>query len=322
MSYVEVDQALAPPPSDERSDEQMTFPFASVVSLPPLPEALQLKALNLIPLPVISTPPAKVEVPVVPVAETVPAVRYSQAARPRAAMVPGKVVVPVPVTERVPVVRVFEAIVPAWTTVEEEVSASMRVVARLVEVALVAERSVKRPVVPRIREAKKLVVVAFVPVELMKVKFWRVDEPERRRLAKVARPFDERVPVVMVFAVRAVAEALTASSEETAIEEPVAFWKVMSWKVEEASESIPPVAVVRPVTPRVEPTVAAPETERLPAPTVPVAKRLVVRMLVAMVVEETVSSPVIRALPVTSSLFVRVEVAAEPMTTTSLVSET
>ena len=35
---------MAPPPKPERSEEQMTLPEASVVSLPPLPEAEQLKA--------------------------------------------------------------------------------------------------------------------------------------------------------------------------------------------------------------------------------------------------------------------------------------
>ena len=36
-------------------------------------------------------------------------------------------------------------------------------------------------------ETARLVVVAAVVVELTAVKFWRVDEPVERRLAKVAR---------------------------------------------------------------------------------------------------------------------------------------
>ena len=36
-------------------------------------------------------------------------------------------------------------------------------------------------------ETARLVVVAAVPVAFTKVKFWRVDEPVERRLAKVAR---------------------------------------------------------------------------------------------------------------------------------------
>jgi hypothetical protein len=36
--------------------------------------------------------------------------------------------------------------------------------------------------------AKKLVVVAEVPVALTKVKFWRVEEPVNRRFERVVRP--------------------------------------------------------------------------------------------------------------------------------------
>ena len=44
--------------------------------------------------------------------------------------------------------------------------------------------------------AKKFVVVAEVPVAFTKVKFWRVDEPVRRRLERVERPpVTVRVPV-------------------------------------------------------------------------------------------------------------------------------
>ena len=37
-------------------------------------------------------------------------------------------------------------------------------------------------------EAKKLVVVALVPVAFVKVRSWRVDEPVRRRFESVVRP--------------------------------------------------------------------------------------------------------------------------------------
>ena len=50
---------------------------------------------------------------------------------------------------------------------------------------------------------------------------------------------------------------------------PVAFVKVKSWRVDDARERIPPVAVVRPVTPRVEPMVAVPVALRLVAVTFP-----------------------------------------------------
>ena len=68
----------------------------------------------------------------------------------------------------------------------------------------------------------------------------------------------------------------------------VAFTAVMFWKVEEASAKMPPVAVVRPVTERVEPMAVAPL--RVDAPVtakVPVAMRLVAWTLVATVEEET-----------------------------------
>jgi hypothetical protein len=47
---------------------------------------------------------------------------------------------------------------------------------------------VKKRLVLEAVEAKKFVVVALVPVALIKVKFWRVVEPLTRRLAKVATP--------------------------------------------------------------------------------------------------------------------------------------
>ena len=54
---------------------------------------------------------------------------------------------------------------------------------------------------------------------------------------------------------------------------PVAFWKVKFWNVDEASERMPPVAVVRPVMPRVDERVAAPETARVPVAVMLVAVR-------------------------------------------------
>jgi hypothetical protein len=48
---------------------------------------------------------------------------------------------------------------------------------------LVPQRLVVEAVV-----AKRLVVVAEVPVALMKVKFWRVDEPFTKRLVRVPEP--------------------------------------------------------------------------------------------------------------------------------------
>jgi len=67
MPLVEVDQAVAPPPKLAKSEEQMTLPEASVVSLPPLPALEQLYALKRT-LPEARRPPWKVEVAVVEVA--------------------------------------------------------------------------------------------------------------------------------------------------------------------------------------------------------------------------------------------------------------
>jgi len=46
--------------------------------------------------------------------------------------------------------------------------------------------------------AKKLVEVAEVEVELTAVKFWRVDEPLAKMLAKVPRPVEVRFPPLPV----------------------------------------------------------------------------------------------------------------------------
>ena len=46
----------------------------------------------------------------------------------------------------------------------------------------------KVPDVVRVPVTFKLVVVALVVVELIAVKFWRVDEPVTKRLPRVARP--------------------------------------------------------------------------------------------------------------------------------------
>jgi hypothetical protein len=116
--------------------------------------------------------------------------------------------------------------------------------------------------------------------------------------------------------------------------EPVALTKVKFWRVDDASERIPPVAVVRPVTDRVEPMVAAPvivaePTVAFPATeSVPVAMRLVARSCVETVEDETLSDPVmtelprVRVLPRTSKMLPVVEVAEVPIKTTFEVSET
>jgi len=60
-----------------------------------------------------------------------------------------------------------------------------------VRLAVLANKLVKVPLVE-----KSEVVVAWVPVALIKVKFWRVEEPVRRRFESVVRPLVTlRVPV-------------------------------------------------------------------------------------------------------------------------------
>ena len=58
-------------------------------------------------------------------------------------------------------------------------------------VALIAPevvRVVRLPVVPKRLVEKRLVVVAAVPVPFMKVRFWRVEDPDTRRLESVVKP--------------------------------------------------------------------------------------------------------------------------------------
>ncbi len=91
-------------------------------------------------------------------------------------MSPLKVEVPVPVSESDPVVSELVVIEPAVTFVVEAVSAVRFVAANDDEVARVVERSVavsdeKSPVVARMIEAKKDVVVACDPVAFTKVMF-------------------------------------------------------------------------------------------------------------------------------------------------------
>lgn len=165
------------------------------------------------------------------------------------------------------------------------------------------------------------------PVAFTKVRFWRVVEERAVKLLVVSVPAvtlvvdavsavrlvaanDDEVARVVVrsVAVRFVKIPVTprmieAKNEVVVACDPVAFTKVMFWKVDEASERMPPVAVVRPVIPRVEPTVAAPVIDAEPrvadpsTAKVPVAVMLVVVRVVAMVEEETVRVPAERLFP-------------------------
>ena len=71
------------------------------------------------------------------------------------------------------------------------------------KLALVEKRLVDEAVV-----AKKLVVVAEVPVALTKVKFWRVEEALARMLENVPRPVEVRLPPLATWKKRLVVEAV------------------------------------------------------------------------------------------------------------------
>ena len=232
-----------------------TLPEASVVNLPALPEAEQLKLSKRMPWePVTRRPPAKEEVAVEEVAEIEGARRYERAVTPRAMMSPAKELVATPETARVPVVSELVVMLPAWRLVVEAVpETTSLVVLKEVVVARVAVKSrpvsvEKKPVVPRIKaEKKEAVEVAAVVVALTAVTFWKVE------LAK------DRMPPVAV--VKPVTERVPARVELPATERvPVAIRLVdRSW-----------VAIV------VEATVRAPEIEALPC-----TSRMLPRVVVA-----------------------------------------
>jgi len=136
---------------------------------------------------------------------------------------------------------------------------------------------VKKRFVVEALVAKKLVVVAEVPVAFRKVKFWRVDEPVRRRFERVVSPaVAVRVPVklaaeemvwelmspevkapetVKTWAVplprvielvrMSEVEALVAKKLVEVALVPVALKKVKLLRVDEAREYNPPVKPVR-----------------------------------------------------------------------------
>ena len=80
-----------------------------------------------------------------------------------------------------------------------------------------------------IEETAKLVVVAWVEVELIAVKFWRVVEPFTRRLPKIAEE-EKRLVELAVVEKRLVVVA----------EVPVALRKVKCWRVVEPTTSRSP----------------------------------------------------------------------------------
>ena len=94
---------------------------------------------------------------------------------------------------------------------------------------------------------KKAVVVALVPVALVKVKFWRVVEPVRRRLERVAESevMDPvvRVPRLAEVEKRLVLEAVVEKKEVVVAEAPVAVVKPREVKEPVGPETVAPVRV-------------------------------------------------------------------------------
>ena len=78
----------------------------------------------------------------------------------------------------------------------------------LPEVELQVWRSAPKKLVVEAVEVNKLVVVALVPVALMKVKFCKVEEPVSKRLAKVPSPVEVKLPPLAVVKKRLVEEAV------------------------------------------------------------------------------------------------------------------
>ena len=82
-------------------------------------------------------------------------------------------------------------------------------------------RLVPLPVVNAKVLEKKLVVVAAEPVAFTKVKFWRVEEPERRRFAAVTREVNELDPEKVLLSARRVDEAPAEQADAFAWSTPV-----------------------------------------------------------------------------------------------------
>src|SRR6185436_7449157 len=121
--------------------------------------------------------------------------------------------------------------------VELAVVAKKLVVVALVPVAFrnVKFWSVEEPVV-RKNWVVKLVVVALVPVALTKVKFWRVEEAFALKLVAVIRPEEVRSPPLAVVKKLLVLEAVVVKKFVVVAFVPVAFTNVKFWSVEEPVE--------------------------------------------------------------------------------------
>ena len=103
---------------------------------------------------------------------------------------------------------------------------------------LVATRVVKAPTV-----AKRDVEVEFVVVELSPVKFWRVDDPDTRRLAREERPVEVMVPRYPLFAEKFEAKRDVDVEFEVVLRRAVKFWSV-----DDANDRNPPFRYDKPET--------------------------------------------------------------------------
>jgi len=102
---------------------------------------------------------------------------------------------------------------------------------------------------------KKLVVVADVPVALVKVKFWRVVEPTERIFEDVNSPESVVFPPLAVVKNRLVDEAVVENRFVVVADVPVALVKVKFWRVvEPRAFSVPDGKMKLPV-PNVPPVI-------------------------------------------------------------------
>ena len=134
--------------------------------------------------------------------------------------------------------------------VELAVVAKRLVVVALVPVAFVKLKLPRIPV-PRLKLVEKRlvldavvanerVVVALVEVELSAVKFWRVELPFTKRLAIVESPFTNSLPVLKVVAKRLVEDAVVAKKFVLVAFVVVEFPTLRSERVEDENTMIPP----------------------------------------------------------------------------------
>ena len=117
------------------------------------------------------------------------------------------------------------------------------------------DESTTRPVPPTVRSEekrlvelavveKKFVVVAFVEVELRKVRFWNVEEAVASRLPKVPRPEEVKFPPLPIVKKRLVDDAVVEKKLVVVALVPVALMKVKFWRVLEPTTKRSPAVLM------------------------------------------------------------------------------